>query len=156
LFDDFDEEIVYNEDEENVSAGKASINTFLNGLKSKRMSNANSKKDASNTGRFGDNFPKRSGYADIDLFEFDRHKAPPLNQRGLQKLDKNDIKREDRQEQRITKESLLASLPERVRNIKTNLNKLREEEVNAAISTITQKPPSPEPESLMIVPQVIA
>lgn len=151
LFDDFDEEIVYNEDEENVAAGKASVNKFLNDLKNKQ-NRSNSRKDKP-TAAYGQDFPKRSGYGDIDLFEFDRKKMPAINKTGLIKLSPKD-KEMEVQDRKITKESLLAGLPDRVKNIRTGLQLGEKEEVKEAPRNIKPKSPSPEPESLMIIPQI--
>lgn len=140
-----DEDIVYQEEEEEVAAGKASTSKFLTNLKNKRAGKPI--QNSALTGSLLDSqFPQKSKYADMDLADFNRHKD--LSKKVAEKSKRPiDTGKDSTNEKRITKESLLASLPERVKNIKTEVVRV-EEEKEAPLKR--QKSPSQEPESLII------
>ena len=145
LFEGMDEEIVYQEEEEDIAAGKVSTSKFLNDLKNKRAGKPITSGPVSGS-RVDTQFPQRSKYADMDLADFNRQKdlTKKVSNQAKQQLKSG---KDSANEKRITKESLLASLPERVKNIKTEVIMIEEEKEEPPKR---QKSPSPEPESLMI------
>lgn len=144
MFEDINEEIVYNEEEENIAAGKASTNKFLTQLKNKRGGGKTFKREPDNSDIFADNHQAKSKYADIDLFDFSKYRAKPLSGQSKEKL--TDKQKSGAGKDIITKESLLAGLPDRVKNIKTGVNTGKEERPELKYPEIEEL----HPESLMV------
>lgn len=86
MFEDINEEIVYNEEEENIAAGKASANKFLTQLKNKHVGGRTFKRETENSDIFADNHQAKSKYADMDLFDFSKYRAKPLSGPSKDKL----------------------------------------------------------------------
>ena len=121
LLDDFEEDaIVYNEENEDITAGKASITKYLNNLKNKNTDYIKSsqaqrmdQEDDKSTGKF-----KRSNYAEMDILDSFRSRPPAARGDDFGKIPAKKPRNSDQPKGRITKESLLADLPDRVKNIK--------------------------------------
>jgi hypothetical protein len=145
MFDGLDDEIAYNEEEDDITAGKANASRFLNDLKNRSKRNNTQGDGASsddksenqsndfmlnaNSDQSDEPFPQRSNYT-FDIVDFERQ-YPSKN---LEKKPVPASALPDEEEDRILrnkrfKESLLASLPDRVKDFKV---KKEEEEKEPA------------------------
>lgn len=145
MFDGLDDDIAYNEEEDDIAVGKANTAKFLNDLKNKRKQRNSNEDGASsddesenqsnhftfnvNSDESANPFPQKSNYA-FDIVDFERQypsKQPektPAQSSAL--LDDN----EDRiLRNKKFKESLLAGLPERVKNFKVKKEEEEKEPV---------------------------
>lgn len=137
--DDFEEEqIVFNEEGEDIRTGKASVLKWLSNLKKKNIDFLNARKDVTSIKVApSDEFPQRRGYGDMDILDSFKSRT----NLGVSKFDQEMSgvnENTDKIVPKITKESLLDGMPDRVRNIKTGAENLQKEEekyqVNSSIS----------------------
>jgi hypothetical protein len=126
MFEGIGDEIGYTEEEEDIAAGKASTTKFLKDLKNRTKNVDTSENGASSNDKSEDVFPQRA-HNPYDFIGIDTR--PLKGKFEIPEPTGNQIDEEKILRNRMAKQSLLAGLPDRVKNFKVE-PKLIKEEIN--------------------------